>query len=168
MGLIGLVGGGQPGFDYTVAGPSSRHFHPYGTRAQDSSGGVYLYAKASTAASSCSMVRLTPGADPWQATAISSGADLSSVQGNTALVQISTANSTTQDVWLQLSGPATVLGDSSGAGLGKGLFLSTSIAGALSVTTTGLRIPGAYTASSNTSSLWSVMLPTGGIAFSIG
>lgn len=160
MGLISLVGGGYPAHDKDTASNSSSQRHPYGTRAIDSSGGIYIYAKASTVSSSNGLVFLAPGADPWQATRHSSGANngLSTVQGTRLAVQVSTANSTTQNVWVQVDGPATVLGDSSVGGAGVALFMSTTVAGAVSVTTTGLRIFGASIQSSGNSSYWTVQL----------
>jgi len=162
MGLVGLVGGGYPSHDYTTANTAGVHDHPYGTEAVDSSGGRYIYAKASTAASSNSLVFLAPGADPWQATRPSTGGTgLSTVQGARLGVQISTAASTTQDVWVQIAGPCTVLGDSSVGGAGVNLFVSTTVAGAVSVTTTGVRLYGAYITSSGNSSYWSAFLVDG-------
>ena len=56
MGLVGLVGGGYPSHDYTTANTAGLHDHPYGTQAIDSSGGIWVYAKASTTVSSCGVV----------------------------------------------------------------------------------------------------------------
>lgn len=157
MGLVGLVGGGYPGLDSTQAGTSSDHQHPYGTRALDSSGGIWVYVKASTVTapvtvgslSGGKLVYCAPGTDPWQATITATGGTgISTVQGAMLGIQYSTANSTTQDTWIQVAGPMVALLDSTAAGAGVSLFVSTTVAGALSVTTTGARLYGAYTQSS--------------------
>jgi hypothetical protein len=156
MGIVGLVSGGAAWLDSTQAGTLGVHKHPYGTRAVDSSGGEYIYVKASTTVvpvtvgtrQGGAMVICLPGTDPWQATLVSTGNTPSTVQGALLGVQYSTANSTTQDCWIQVKGPMTVLLDSTAAAAGVALFQSTTVAGALSVTTTGTRLYGVYLQSS--------------------
>jgi hypothetical protein len=121
----------------------------YGTKVTDSSGGVHMYVKASTTAVVGSLVFLAPGADPWQATLHSSGGlGISTVQGGMLGIQDSTAGTTTQDCWLSVAGPMNALVDSTNAAAGVSLFMSTTIAGAMSVTTTGARLYGVYIQSS--------------------
>ena len=121
------------------------HTHPFGTRALDSSGDTWIYVKASTTAVVGSLVFCAPGADPWQATLLSTGGlGISTVQGALLGVQGATAHSTTQDVWIQTAGTLSALLDTTAAAAGISLFLSTTLAGALSVTTTGARVFGAY------------------------
>lgn len=156
MGLTGLKGGGYAGFDYNVSALAGRRFHPYGTRAVDSSGGEYVYVKASTVAAPVTVGSLTggklvycaPGADPWQATILSTAASLSTVQGLLLGLQYSTATTTTQDTWIQVAGPMTACLDTTAAAAGINLFTSTISAGAMSVTTTGIRLYGVYIQSS--------------------
>ncbi len=134
---------------YSNAYPAGTRHAAYGTRVVDSSGGQYLYVKASTVAVIGSVVFCAPGADPWQATIHSSGGvGISSVQGALLGVQNCTAGTTTQDCWMSVAGPMTALLDTTAAAPGIPLFLSTTVAGALSVTTTGARVFGAYIQSS--------------------
>ena len=143
MGLTGLKNGGIVSLPNTVASNPGLHRHPFGTRAVDSSGGEWMYVKASTVALVGSVVFCAPGADPWQATITSTGGlGLSTVQGSMLGIQNCTANTTTQDCWIQLNGPMTVLVDSTAAAAGVNLFLSTTLACNLSVTTTGTRVFG--------------------------
>ncbi len=135
---------------YSAAYPAGVRHAAYGTRVVDSSGGQYLYVKASTVAVIGSVVFCAPGADPWQATIHSSGGALgiSTVQGALLGVQNCTAGTTTQDMWMSVAGPMTALIDTTAAAPGISLFLSTTVAGAFSVTTTGARVFGAYIQSS--------------------
>lgn len=149
MGLTGLKGGGLVSLPNNIAGGAALHRHPFGTRAVDSSGGEWVYVKASTSAIIGSLVFCAPGADPWQATVTSTGGlGLSTVQGAMLGIQNCTANSTTQDCWIQVSGPMSALIDTTNAAAGISLFISTSLAGAMSVTTTGARLFGTYIQSS--------------------
>lgn len=164
MGLTGLKAGGVVSLSNNIASPAGTHRHVYGVRAVDSSGGEWVYVKASTSAVAGSLVFCAPGADPWQATVPSTGGvGLSTVQGAMLGVQNCTANSTTQDCWIQVSGPGTVLADSTTVGAGVALFISTTQAGAVSVTTTGLRLFGTYCQSSGNSSL--IAFNTGSAGF---
>lgn len=135
---------------YTVAFTAGEHRRPYGTVFPDASGGAWMYVKASTVAVVGSLVYLAPGTDPWQATITASGGGtgLTTAQGLCLGVQASTANSTTQDVFIQIRGPMTVALDSTSFRAGQSLTISTTIAGALSVTTTGVKVYGAYTMAS--------------------
>ncbi len=129
----------------SVAGTAAVHPHTFGTRALDSSGDTWVYVKASTVAIIGSLVFCAPGADPWQATIMTTGGvGISSVQGAMLGIQGCTANTTTQDCWIQVTGALTALLDTTAAAAGIPLFISTSIAGAMSVTTTGARLFGAY------------------------
>ncbi len=129
----------------SVATAAGVHPHAFGTRAADSSGDTWIYVKASTAAIIGSLVFCAPGADPWQATLPSTGGlGLSTVQGALLGIQGCTAASTTQDCWIQTAGTLSALLDTTAAAAGINLFVSTSIAGALSVTTTGARLFGVF------------------------
>lgn len=135
----------MPQSSHTIAGTAAVHRYPFGTRSVDSSGGTWVYVKASTTAVNGSVVFCAPGADPWQATLTSTGGlGISTVQGTMLGIQNCTANSTTQDAWIQIAGPMTALLDTTAAAAGISLFLSTTVAGSLSVTTTGTRVFGAY------------------------
>lgn len=156
MGLTGLIGGGYPAHNYDVASPAGLHRHAYGARAVDSSGGIWQYVRASTASGPNGIVTIVGN----QAVQVPTG-NLSTTVGAAFGVQASTANSTTQDAWVQVAGPGTALGDTTAAGAGVALFLSTATAGCLSVTTTGTRVA-VYIQSSGTSSLWNIMIAHNG------
>ncbi len=142
-GLTGLKGGGVVSLPNSVASLGGLHRHAYGVRAVDNAGGEWMYAKASTSAIVGSLVFLAPGADPFQATVPSTGGiGISTVQGTSLGIQNCTANSTTQDCWIQMSGTLNALIDTTAAAAGISLFISTTVAGALSVTTTGARLFG--------------------------
>ncbi len=143
MGLTGLKGGGVVSLNNNIASPGGTHRHQYGVRAIDSSGGEWMYVKASTTAIVGSLVFCAPGADAFQATLPSTGGlGLSTVQGTMLGIQNCTANSTTQDCWIQMSGSLSALIDTTAAAAGISLFVSTTVAGAMSVTTTGARLFG--------------------------
>jgi len=78
----------------------------------------------------------------------------STVQGSIIAAATTTGGSSLQFAWFQTHGPATLLGDSTATATATGvnLFVSTTVAGTWSVTTTGPRITGAHvlTASSVT------------------
>ena len=153
--LVGLAGGGFPAHDASFV--STVQGHPLGTRAHDSSGGEYIYMRASSAALTVGQVVVLTGAT-FQAVVASSAASISTVQGSLLAVAVSSGGSTANFMWAQTHGPALVLGDSTAAGTGVTLFTRTTVAGALSVPTTGVRLSGAHIMSSNASSLWNVYL----------
>lgn len=167
MALIGLAGGGMPGQDSTFT--STVQKHPIGAMAYDSSGGQYLYVRASSAALTVGQTVILSGGT-YQATLPSTGGSISTVQGSVVGIAVSSGSqagaSTANFMWIQTHGPVTALGDSTAAGVGVTLFTSTTVAGALSVTTTGVRLYGAHIASSNGSSLWNVYL-NGPVKFNV-
>lgn len=153
MGLTGLVGGGYPAMDSTAT--STTQDHPLGTLANDSSGGQYMYLRSPAGTVTVGQVLVTV-AGTLQAVATSSatGGGISTVQGSIVAAACSTGGSSLTYCWAQVHGPATLLGDSTATATATGvnLFVSTTIAGTWSVTTTGARITGAHvlTASSVT------------------
>lgn len=149
MGLVGLVGGGYPAMDST--GTSTFQDHPLGTLANDSSGGQYMYVRqaASTVAVGQLMVTV---AGTFQVVATSTaGIGPSTVQGSIIGASMSTGGSSLTFAWIQVHGPATLLGDSTATATAAGvsLFASTTVAGGWSVTTTGARIYGAHVAAAS-------------------
>ncbi len=143
MGLVGIAGGGYPGLD--VGNVSTAQDHPLGTLAYDSSGGQYMYARDAASTVALGQVMVTV-AGTYQLVKASSATGPSTVQGSIIGAAVSTGGSSLNFTWLQVSGPATLLGDSTATATATGvnLFVSTTVAGTWSVTTTGPRITGAH------------------------
>ena len=156
MGLIGLLGGGIVPHNNNIASPGGTHRLPYGTRAIDSSGGIWQYCiQNTTAAVAGDVVTIVSNsASAW----ISTGGLLTTAQGCAFGVLGASANTTTQDVWVGIAGPQTVHGDSSAfTAPGVSLFLSTAVGGAVSISTVGSRLD-MFLMSTGTSSMLSVYI----------
>lgn len=173
MGLTSISGGGRPAFGSTVLstgnGFSTTPPHRFGTRAHDSSGGIYILGRGtgSTTQKQGCLVVLDSSAGIGEAV-LPTAAGVTSTAGGTLGVTAggsptSTVGvSTSQYVWYQVYGPGIALAETTTITSGR-LWLSSAVLGAVLDSSGGdIGQPGAISGlvatSSNASSIINVFL----------